>query len=193
MMEKRQSGLIGKSGVYAILIDGVVRYIGSTFYSLESRKSNHLANLRKNKHHNHKLQAEFNKYGESKTQFKVIEYYEGYDRLELLEREKHWIDYYKSTIFNKAEVTDFCIKDRHIGDFKGTNNPNNDTNVETIVLIKLLIVEGLRNTDIAAITGKTQSYISLIRTGRRWKHIDYRDYILPEEYPDYEGISLRDC
>lgn len=191
-MEKRQHGLINKTGVYAIIINNIIRYVGSTFYSLESRKSNHLANLRKNKHHNHNLQTEFNKYGESKTQFKVIEYYDGHDRLELLGKEKHWIDYYKSTIFNKAEVTDFCIHDRHIGDFKGTNNPNNDTNIETVVLIKLLIVEGLRNTDIADITGKTQSYISLIRTGKRWKHLDYKDYILNDEYPEYEGISLRD-
>lgn len=78
-----------KSGIYAILQLSTGRhYIGSA-KSLSGRWGKHLSDLRKNRHHNSKLQNAWNKYGESDFRFDVIE------RCEvdfLVEREQFFID-----------------------------------------------------------------------------------------------------
>jgi hypothetical protein len=67
-------------------------YIGQTIHA-EKRWSQHIAELRTGKHHNHKLQDAFWKYGETCLQFEIIE-----DNLEadnLTNREAYWMKEYK--------------------------------------------------------------------------------------------------
>lgn len=82
--------MFGKVGVY--IIENVKNgkcYIGSTRRCFKRRWSNHLNELRKNKHHSIKLQRSFNKHGESSFKFKVLEYC----KLEKnREQEQKWID-----------------------------------------------------------------------------------------------------
>jgi group I intron endonuclease len=64
-------------------------YVGSSS-KFKVRKRQHLAELRKNKHHSSKLQNSWNKYGESSFQFVILE--EVIDFSFLIEREQFWID-----------------------------------------------------------------------------------------------------
>jgi group I intron endonuclease len=48
-------------------------YVGSTMYSLQKRKSEHLCQLRNNYHKNTHLQNSYNKYGEENLIFKELE------------------------------------------------------------------------------------------------------------------------
>lgn len=72
-------------------------YVGSSFVGFLKRKRCHLTNLRKNKHHSPKLQNAWNKYGEESFTFEIIEYC---DKLDILNREQYWINYYDS--YNKG-------------------------------------------------------------------------------------------
>jgi hypothetical protein len=200
-MVERQSGLIGKSGVYALIINNIIRYIGSTGYSLESRKSNHLSNLREGKHLIKELQALFDEFGEQNYSFKVIEYCQ---KSKTLEREQYWKEIYKDTIVNKNDVLNTYKylrrgkkavnhKDVFREAMKGLDNPNCQTDINTIITIKRMIVDGYRNCDIAKVVGKTGSYISEIRRGKRWADVNIEnDYTFTEEDFECEGISLRD-
>lgn len=67
-------------------------YIGST-KDFNTRKRNHLSQLKNNKHGNWKLQNAWNKYGEDNFKFKIIEKCELDERIE---REQHYMDMYKS-------------------------------------------------------------------------------------------------
>jgi group I intron endonuclease len=85
-----QSNPISKaSGIYRItcLTTGKF-YIGSAV-SLYGRYNGHMNTLRRNEHHNPKLQAAFNKYGENVFIFEVIEFVLVPF---LLEREQYWFD-----------------------------------------------------------------------------------------------------
>jgi hypothetical protein len=72
------------------------------------RKFTHLHELRKNKHHNPKLQNHFNKYGDSDLQFIVLS---GCDPADLLKQEQFYIDAY-NPYFNicKTAGSQFGIK-----------------------------------------------------------------------------------
>jgi len=80
-----------KSGIYQIVnIETNERYIGCT-KNFNSRKANHLYDLRKDEHKNPKLQQAYNEYGEENLAFLKLEYVSGSKKL-LLEREQYWID-----------------------------------------------------------------------------------------------------
>lgn len=64
-------------------------YVGSTLNHLK-REKDHFNNLKKNKHHNKKLQNAYNKYGSEYFKFTIIE--EVSDDENLIEREQHYID-----------------------------------------------------------------------------------------------------
>lgn len=98
-----QKGLIGKSGVYAIIINAIIRYIGSTGSSLESRKSYHLAKLRKGQHPNKELQELFNLFGEERFEFVVLEYCKKSDTYV---REQYYMEQHEDTIVNKNKIKD---------------------------------------------------------------------------------------
>ncbi|WIV10530.1 GIY-YIG nuclease family protein [Proteiniborus sp. MB09-C3] len=122
--------LIGKTGIYAILINDVIRYIGSSV-NLESRKSNHLARLRKGTHHK-ELQKLFDKYGEESFKFYVLDYC---NKSSCYELEKLHMMIHADTIVNENKVRDTKKKVRrglesknHKDKFSklmsGENNPN---------------------------------------------------------------------
>lgn len=81
-----------RSGVYAIVnIKTEKFYIGSAV-NLRSRKSKHLSDLRKGKHHSKYLQNSYNKHGEECFIVKVLEYVE--DENNLLKVEQKYLDIY---------------------------------------------------------------------------------------------------
>lgn len=63
-------------------------YIGQTV-NTQQRWATHIADLRKGKHHSHKLQEAFWKYGESCLKFEILE--SGIDTQDMLNREAHWM------------------------------------------------------------------------------------------------------
>jgi len=82
-------------------------YIGSSV-NLENREYKHFWMLERNGHDNSYLQHSYNKYGKESFIFEILE--ECNFNL-LIERENHYIDYYKSNIlkygFNLAKVNEF--------------------------------------------------------------------------------------
>ena len=64
-------------------------YIGSSV-NFRNRKSEHMNDLRKNKHHSVALQRAFNKYGEPSFIFKILEVVA--NRKDLISREQHYLD-----------------------------------------------------------------------------------------------------
>lgn len=88
--------LRGKGGIYQIR--NVVNrklYVGSSV-DLLKRRTEHFRQLRKNIHHNAKLQYSYNKHGEPNFIFEVIEFVDKPE--DLISREQYWID--------KLEVVD---------------------------------------------------------------------------------------
>lgn len=84
-----------RSGIYAIVnLKTEKFYIGSAV-KLNSRKSLHLNQLRKGKHHSKYLQNSYNKHGEECFIFKVLEYVE--DENNLLKIEQKYLDIYFHT------------------------------------------------------------------------------------------------
>ena len=75
-------------------------YVGSTVRSLEERKSQHLAGLRRNTHHSAPLQRAFNRYGESAFECCPVAECAVEDRFQ---QETNWIKELKS-VYNVAPV-----------------------------------------------------------------------------------------
>lgn len=82
-------------------------YVGSSL-NIESRKYKHFWLLRNNKHDNYFLQNSFNKHGEQNFTFEILELCE---EKEIIERENHYIDLFKSSLlefgYNLAKVNEF--------------------------------------------------------------------------------------
>lgn len=170
--------LIGRSGVYAILINDVIRYIGSAS-NLESRKSNHLSNLRHNKHSNKELQELFNEFGEEKFKFYALDYC---NKSSLYEMERQYMRIHADTIVNQQAINDTKKKVRRgkeSSNFKhkfselmsGENNPN--ASITEQIAAEIIWLK--QNTDmthraIAEKYGISKNIVS--RTGRdRWMHV----------------------
>lgn len=179
------------NGVYGWVVDGVVRYVGSGKNVTDSRKSNHLAKLRKGTHTCPKLQELFDEVGEGKFEFVVLE--ECLIR-DLFERERYYRELYDSTVYNVNKVRNTCKSKRtglkakrHKELFSelmsGESNPNCQTDIEEILAIKLCIKNGMPNKEIARIFGKSPSYVSKIKIGYRWADVE-----IPEDYVLYEGM-----
>ena len=132
---KKNKSLIGNSGIYALVVEEnnteVIRYVGSAS-DLESRKSNHLSNLRKKKHKNEYLQSLFNEVGEGKFKFMVLE---RCNKSLLLEREKYYKQLHEDTILNIRDILNTKKKVRRGREssnlkhmfselMSGENNPN---------------------------------------------------------------------
>lgn len=171
-------------GVYAWEVNGVIRYVGSGKNITDSRKSNHLARLRKGKHCKG-LQALYNELGESVFQFIVLEECAVKD---LYIKEKYYMELYKDTVLNKNKIVQTYKRKRtglkareHKSQFRNmfssVNNPNCHTNIQVIINIKMAISQGCRNKDIAAKFGKSEQYISSIKNGRRWKNISINNVV----------------
>lgn len=83
--------MFDKTGVY--IIENIVTgkcYIGSTLVSFKSRFSDHMGDLKRNKHHSKKLQRSFNKHGQEAFRFRVLEVCDN-----AREVEQSWLDKYK--------------------------------------------------------------------------------------------------
>lgn len=168
-------------GAYGIKVNGELKYVGSADDCIK-RKSCHLANLRKNKHKNRSLQADYNLQGESAFSFEILEECLIKD---LFLVEIKYMELYPD-IFNKRTIknTEKNIRrGREAANYKqkrsevtsGENNGHCQTTIEQIKEIKRLIVSGLKNKDIAELTDKSPTYISRIRTGDRWKSVEVEE------------------
>lgn len=89
-----------KSGIYKLSCGGHL-YIGSS-KSLYSRLIEHRTDLLKNKHPNDFLQKVSNKYGIQNINVEILEFCDPQIRIN---REKYWIDYYKSDMNLQDPVT----------------------------------------------------------------------------------------
>lgn len=87
-------------GAYGIAVNDVVRYVGSSL-DMFKRKSNHLANLRQNKHSNKELQELYNEHGEDAFTFTILmQNSDDEDGKSLYIYEKFCMQYFKKTIVN---------------------------------------------------------------------------------------------
>ena len=85
-------------------------YIGSTV-CFSQRKKQHLKGLRKNSHHNYKLQNDYCRHGECSFVFEVIE--KGYrDKQTLLIREYQLINSVKEQLYNIDKVLPILPKEK---------------------------------------------------------------------------------
>lgn len=92
--------LLKKTGIYKLSCGGHL-YIGSS-KSLYSRLNEHKADLLNNRHSNDFLQKVSNKYGIENIKVEIIEFCDPKDRIN---REKYWIDYYKSDMNLQDPIT----------------------------------------------------------------------------------------
>lgn len=174
-MERQK--ICGKSGVYAIIFDGVIRYIGSSV-NIESRKSNHLANLRKGIHKNKKLQKIYDELGEEHLAFYVLDYC---DTESLYILENYHIQIHKDTIVNRGRVikTDKYVRDekesRQFREkmskiMRGEGNPNAQLTEKEAIKIIEMKNKGVEYKDIADKFNIRESYVADI--GRiRWRYL----------------------
>lgn len=83
-------------GIYCIknIINNKV-YIGSTYVCFLKRFKKHFYNFQKNNHPNEYLKSSIYKYGIENFEFQILEVI--IDKHLLLNREKYWIDFYKSS------------------------------------------------------------------------------------------------
>lgn len=109
--------LKGKMGIYKILntVNGRM-YVGSS-KNLYNRGSDHLCELRGNRHINKRLQNAYNKYGEDSFIFEAIEYIDNVE--EQYVREQYWLDTF-DCVKNGYNINPDAIKPP---DSKGKNNP----------------------------------------------------------------------
>jgi len=85
-------------GIYRIFCKSTNQsYIGSSV-NIYNRKHDHFSKLKHNKHENQQLQKDYNIYGRINFNFEILEYIN--DTAYLLDREKYWIKYYNSSLYN---------------------------------------------------------------------------------------------
>jgi group I intron endonuclease len=84
-------------GIYLIynIINGI-KYVGSSV-DIKERWNEHIRFLNKNCHCNNKLQNSWNKYGRNNFTFDILELC---DKNILLDKERYWINYFKSNVRN---------------------------------------------------------------------------------------------
>lgn len=166
-------------GVYAIKVNGEVRYIGSS-KNIMKRKSCHLANLRHNKHNNENLQKDYDTYGEDAFIFEILEECLVKDLFIL---EQQYMKMYSAGIYNQRIIknTEKNIRrGKESNNYKelrsevtsGANNGHCGTTIEQIKDIKRWIQAGKSNKEIAELVeDKTSGYIQRIRSGDRWSSV----------------------
>lgn len=90
-------------GIYYLKIKDA-NYVGSSV-SLKTRVQEHLSKLVCGKHENPRMQNTFNKHGKENFFFSVLESFDGIDKIELLEKEKCWIEMLGPVLNNKLDPT----------------------------------------------------------------------------------------
>ena len=186
------------TGIYAWVVKGVVRYVGSSKDIYNSRKSNHLSRLR-NGTHIPQLQQLFDEFGQNAFEFVELE------RClvrELNEREDHYKDVFKDTIFNLNDINNYkkdiktglrakSFKDKLSEVNSGTGNPMCKTETTTIVQIKVALRDGkMTNKQISDLFGKSPSMISSIKNNKRWAKLEIPlDYQVDNKLHNNEVVS----
>lgn len=171
--QKKDNELFGASGIYLIHVNGVIRYVGSSLDYMK-RKSNHLANLRHNKHGNSFLQDLFNEFGEENFVFSVIPETTLRDPKDLYILEAYYLEKYQPQLVNIQAVK---LKEKPIrneaekkenaerlsGYFSGENNPScKITREQAMEIINLKKEKIMRQVDIAALYGISVGQVSKI-------------------------------
>lgn len=158
MIEK---GTNKKQGVYACHVtkgDLSYVYIGSGV--LGDRMSGNPSKLRRNVHSNKQLQAMYNECGICKME--ILQVCESIEEARDLEND--YIDFYK-----RLEQVVVCNKYKSCT----TKKYKIVLDEEKVIEIKSLLAQGkMKNKDIAAFYGVTDSVISKIKTGLRWSSVN---------------------
>jgi group I intron endonuclease len=118
-MKTEYKGYANKSGVYQIknILNERI-YIGSA-KQFKDRFRDHISSLRKNKHQNKFLQADFNKCGEDNFLFEVMEIVEGEQKERLL-KEQSYLDVYHD---NQEQCYNFDKKTNKTSRSSFSKNP----------------------------------------------------------------------
>ena len=176
-MEKKQK-LIGKSGVYAWLVNDEIKYIGSTGSNLESRKSNHLGLLRGGDHKNKQLQELFDKYGEVAFKFRILDLCDADSHLEL---ERLHMLVHQDTLVKQNEVISLNRKVRTAEEKQklseklskansGKNNPNARLTEQEAKEIIQKKQAGVKHKELAELYSVSKSQIAKIGKSK-WGYI----------------------
>lgn len=157
------------------------KYVGSTA-NLKKRKKQHFSDLRCGRHFNPYLQRTFAKYGEEQFTFTILE--ECDDGL-LQQKEKEWICRERSDDkkfgFNCTDEpyapmrgkkhSDATLEKMRAGGRKGEKHPGAKLTEELVRQVIQLDGDGLSGGAIAAQIGVDRSSVSLVLSGRIWKHL----------------------
>lgn len=179
------------NGIYKISFVGTnYFYIGSTTRKINLRLTEHLNRLKKSNHFNKHLQSCFNKYGESSLLFEVVEELPTETKLEILQREKYWIETLQPPINIQQDPTKIVIN--------GTTCENHGHAIATnkdIAIIKGLVTQGLGREEIKDIVDLSQykdpsSLIKGLRYHNRWKDVEpIEDYVASYEVTSPDGTT----
>ena len=174
-------------GIYKIVneVSGKV-YVGSAV-DMNHRWNEHKRTLRENKHHSIHLQRAWNIYGKDNFRFEIIEECE---KEKLIEREQHWMNFYKSYNENKgynisptagsklgiksSEETKKKISKNH-ADFSGENSHVAKLTWEQVREIRRRYKEEkIFQSQLALEYGVKQMQISRIILNKVWKEDSYK-------------------
>lgn len=172
-MKTKISGIV--SGVYKMedVVNGYV-YVGSS-NDIAKRWSNHMALLKNEKHRYQELQSSW----DDDIRNIKWEILEKCPESLLKEREAHWMEHIQKIdgwiLINKqkepAKRTPVRDTSRMSAAQTGECNGNSKYPIEIIKEVKRKLAEGINNKQIALETGISESYISLIKSGRRWSSV----------------------
>lgn len=165
--------------IYSIRhIQSKKQYIGSST-QIKKRKSRHFSDLRNNRHYNAYLQRAFNKYGEEAFEWVILE---SVDNCIIDKKEKDWIISEKSHIkkygYNATSEPYAPMRGKKVSPEvlakkkmpKGSEHANSKINESVVELIFDLHKKGWNQLEIAEKVKINHSNVSLILTGKAWKH-----------------------
>jgi group I intron endonuclease len=172
------------SGIYLIKnIKNDMVYVGSS-KDVYGRWTNHKSLLKQNKHGNKNLQDDFIKYGIDCFTYELVE--ECLQR-DLPIKEREYKDRYGINVYNENNILSThkqirrgreakIFKEKYSKLMQGENNPNcTKFNEASIREVKLSILRGEPLDIIAERYNTTVGYISSIKLGYKWKHVQVND------------------
>ncbi|MCT4543501.1 MAG: GIY-YIG nuclease family protein [Vallitalea sp.] len=109
--------------------------------------------------------------------YEVLEEFEDIEPKELVDLENMYMYLLEPKLNQRKAVVKSKVKDtsKMSKAQSGTSNHACQTDVSTIVAIKTDILRGLSNKEIAEKYDKTSSYVSMIRTEKRWASIKVKN------------------
>lgn len=166
-------------GIY--MIENIVNnkvYIGQSV-DFNTRVWAHRYKLKHNKHDNEFLQADYNEYGVNKFRYSVVE---ECPEAELDDRERYWMDYYKS-----QGLSYNILK----GGTKNFGDDENNPNAKAVVCIETNVVYKTIK-EASAETGICASSISKVVRGLREKAGNFHwKYVNPESLKKHNSENMK--